>query len=215
MKKILLLFGIVIFLLSCNNIETKKQLTQAQKDSIQTQKDFILLDSVSKAESSKFPPPTGFLGIDWYSSKEEAIKLLKTKDSIQIKDVTNVGAMGVSLTLKGYFAGHKVKDILLIFYCDKFCNGSVNFGIQSSDFNEKFLNELNKKYGAGMKIKKGYVWNFYPFNDNGAKIYFTENEDLQQELYYIAPDETKYSERQNSEYHAMEKKDIRIKSKEL
>jgi hypothetical protein len=115
---------------------------------------YTLYDSTIdlKHPERKYSAPESFLGLNWLASKQEAIKYLKSKDSVKIIRVIDINksvspGLVVVIDLSGFFAGQKVEDIILSFYMDKFCTSEVNFGIKDQDFIKNIVKELASKYG--------------------------------------------------------------------
>jgi hypothetical protein len=208
MKKFMFfLCGFLFLLFSCD-VQNKKDVNQRNI------RDSIVMDSLSKAEMKIHPAPTGFMGIDWYTSKENAIQTIKKKDSVKIKRITDEGLSGEFMILTGYFAGHKINDVILTFYDNQFCSAFVSFGNQPDDFYEMMLSELQKKYGHGFDVKSGFVWDFHPFEE-GAKVTLYKDKDYETNLDYDAPNIDKFRMKHDSIYHAKVKEGIKIKNKDL
>ena len=156
----------LILISSCNSTDKK----EAKKKSL----DSTLRElSASMHPNYGYSAPKGFLGIDWLVSKQEAINIIKAKDSVKIKRVFDYSKrglpeMGVHIELTGFFAGQRVKEIELTFLMDKLCMGEVNFGIKEQDFISNIVKELNVKYGKPKFLaqpdysntRNEYTWNF-------------------------------------------------------
>lgn len=169
MKKTLFVFVInLLFAVACNNSQTEK----VEK----TKKDSILLSVSKSMDSIKHPnkgfnAPSSFLGLSWLISKQEALMKLKHKDSLKIIRVFDYGKrghpeIGEVIKLSGFFAGQRVKNILLTFYLDKFCVGEVNFGIKERGFKDNLVKQIESKYGKSKYNDEwhDYIWDFDNYN---------------------------------------------------
>jgi len=198
MKKSLHLWcSILILTSSCNSIGKE----EAKKNSL----DSTLRElSASMHPNKGYSAPKGFMGIDWLVSKQDAINIIKAKDSVKIKRVFDyskrgLSEMGVHIELTGFFAGQRVKEIELTFLMDKLCMGEVNFGIKEQDFISKIVKELNVKYGEpkflaqpDYNTRNEYTWNFDTTNryhQRGAPlVWLYEDEHLNLLLDYYSVD---------------------------
>jgi hypothetical protein len=123
---------------------------------------------------------------------------------------------GDEISLKGQFAGHKVRYVNLYFYMDKLCYVRVIFRDTEKGFSEKLLEELTNKYGRPFPIKNGYTWDFDYFKGNSkierGRLDFDFKSDY---LVYIAPKAIFFSELQMEEYDKKMKNEIKIKQSDL
>jgi hypothetical protein len=182
--------------------------------------DSLRKDSLIKAIRAKMPRismPDGILGLKWQIQKDEAIKILKHKDSIKITLIDKEDEYGQKIECSGWFAGKKTKKIILSFYSNKFCEADIDFGFCSQNFADTICSRIEKKYQKkGIKGQYGIslFFNSDMMEDpNKYPVITTIDDEIGFNLYYTGPYFEKLKKDHQEEY--LQKHSAKIKDKDL